>query len=129
LVARGYYPHPWLGIYYLPLSPSTAEPLREAEMNVPVDSGLLVLEVVEGGPAESAGIQGGSRVVRFGNTRVPLDGDIIVAVDGQEIKNFQDLTVYLENQTVVGNTVEVTIIRAGQEQTVQATLAEQPPSQ
>jgi S1-C subfamily serine protease len=129
LVARGYYPHPWLGIYYLPLSPSTAEPLREAEMNVPVDSGLLVLEVVEGGPAESAGIQGGSRVVRFGNTRVPLDGDIIVAVDGQEIKNFQDLTVYLENQTVVGDTVEVTIIRAGQEQTVQATLAEQPPSQ
>jgi S1-C subfamily serine protease len=66
LVTRGYYPHPWLGIYYLPLSPSTAELLREAEMNVPVDSGLLVLEVVEGGPAEDAGIQGGSRVVRFG---------------------------------------------------------------
>jgi S1-C subfamily serine protease len=66
---------------------------------------------------------------RVGAASCVLDGDIIVAVDSQEIKSFQDLTVYLENQTVVGDMVEVTIIRAGQEQTVQATLAEQPPSQ
>jgi S1-C subfamily serine protease len=129
LISRGYYPHPWLGTYMLSITSGTADILREAEMDVPVDSGLLVLEVVQGGPADKAGIRGGTRVVRFGNVRVPLDGDIITALDGRPIKNFEELTVYLETQTVVGQTVDVTILRGGEEQTVQVTLAERPQSE
>ena len=129
LIARGHYPHPWLGTFMLPVTPATAELLREAKMNVPVDSGLLVLETVAGGPAAKAGMRGGSRVVRFGSVRVPLDGDIIVAVAGQPVKNFQELTVYLENETIVGDTVEVTVIRDGEEQVFQITLEERPLSE
>ncbi len=126
LIARGSYPHPWLGVQMLPLTPATAGTLRDAGMDVPVDAGLLVLEAVEGAPAAEAGIQGGNRVVRIGNYQLPLGGDVIVAIDGEPIADFEDLTVYLETQTVVGNTVELTIVRDGTEQIVPVTLEEQP---
>jgi S1-C subfamily serine protease len=126
LIERGYYPHPWLGTYMLSLTSSSAGAFREAGMDLPVDKGLYVLEAVDGGPAERAGIRGGSRLVRFGQVQVPLDGDVIVALDDQRVDNFQDLTVYLEGNTVVGDTVRVTVLRDGQEQTFQVTLQERP---
>jgi len=124
LIARGHYPHPWLGAQMLTLTPSMADVLREAGMNVPVGTGLLVIETVKGAPADQAGIQGGSRVVRIGRYQIPLDGDIIVAVNGEPVENMQELTVYLETQTAVGDTVELTVIRGGEEQPVQVTLEE-----
>ena len=93
-------------------------------MDVPVDQGLLVAEVVPDGPAAKAGILAGDEVVSIGNTRVPVGGDIITAIDGEPIANFQELTVYLESETQVRDTVEVTLIRDGQEMTVSVTLAE-----
>jgi len=126
LIARGHYPHPWLGTHMLPLTPATAEIFREAGMNVPVDAGLLVIEAVEDGPADKAGMRGGSRVVRLGRYQIPLDGDIIITVDGEPVNDFQTWTVYLETETTVGDTVELTIIRDGEEQAVQVTLEEQP---
>jgi len=126
LIARGYYPHPWLGTQMLPLTPSTAKAFRDAGMNVPVDAGLLVIEAVKGASADKAGIQGGSRVVRIGNYQIPLDGDIIIAIDGEPVNDFQTLTVYLETETTVGDTVDVTIIRDGEELTVLVTLGERP---
>jgi S1-C subfamily serine protease len=126
LIAQGYYPHPWLGTQMLPLTPSTAKAFRDAGMNVPVDTGLLVIEAVKGAPADKAGMRGGSRVVRIGGYQIPLDGDIIIAIDGEPINNFQELTVYLEMQTTVGDTVELTIIRDGGEQSVQLILEERP---
>ena len=126
LIAQGHYPHPWLGVSVLPFEAEGAQILREAGMDVPVDEGLLVAEVVPGSPAAVAGIRGGDRVVRIGNTQVPLGGDIITAINGEPITNFQELTVYLESETRVGDTVEVTLIRDGREMTVSVTLAERP---
>jgi S1-C subfamily serine protease len=129
LISRGYYPHPWLGAQMLPLTPVIAKVFREAGMNVPVDRGLLVIENFKGAPADKAGIQGGSRLVRIGQHRIPLDGDIIIAIDGEPVNSFEELTVYLETETTVGDTVELTIIRDGREQTVPVTLEERPQSQ
>jgi 2-alkenal reductase len=126
LIARGRYPHPWLGVSVLPFDSQGAQILREAGMNVPVDEGLLVAEVVPGGPVAVAGIRAGDRVVSIGNTRIPVGGDIITAINGEPIANFQQLTVYLETRTQVGAKVEVTLIRDGQEMTVTVTLAERP---
>jgi S1-C subfamily serine protease len=95
-------------------------------MDVPVDVGLLVMEAVKGAPADKAGIRGGSRVVRIGRYQIPLDGDIIIAIDGEPVNDFQELMVYLETQTTVGDTVELTIIRDGEEKVVQVTLEERP---
>ena len=126
LIAQGRYAHPWLGVQPLSLTPERARIFREAGMDVPVDEGLLIIEAVSGGPANRAGIRGGDRIVELGNVRIPLDGDIITAIDGEPVSNLQELTVYLETETQVGDTVEVTIVRDGLEQSVAVALDERP---
>ena len=126
LIAHGHYPHPWLGAEMASLTPSTADVLREAGMDDVTDTGLLVLEVVRGGPADKAGIRGGSRVARIGRYRVPVDGDIIIGIDGQPVEDYQALTVYLETETTIGDTVELTVLRDGKERVVPLTLEEEP---
>jgi S1-C subfamily serine protease len=125
LIAQGSYPHPYLGADTLDLTPATIEVLRQAGMDIPVEAGLLVLETAPGGPADQGGLLGYSRVVRMGRSQIPLDGDIVVAVDGEPVSTLQDLTVYLETRTTVGSTIALTVIRAGQELTIAVTLGEQ----
>jgi len=126
LIARGYYPHPWVGVQLTTLTPSVADWFRGAGMNIPVDAGLLVLGVTRGGPADVAGIRGGDRIVRMGRYQVPVGGDVIVAVDGQPVATMQTWTIYLETQKTIGDTVQLTILREGQEQVIPVILEEQP---
>ena len=126
LIAQGRYSHPWLGVGPASLTPEWAQALRQAGMEVPVEEGLIVVEVASGGPADQAGIHGPDQVVRFGNVRIPVGMDIIVALNGEPLTDLRKLTVYLETETQVGDTVEVTIIRDGDERNVQVTLAERP---
>jgi S1-C subfamily serine protease len=65
-------------------------------------------------------------VVRFGRFNIPLGGDILIAIDGQSIRTSRDLNLYLDTRTQVGQTVRVTVIREGEEQTFDVTLAERP---
>lgn len=130
LIARGYFPHPWLGITRMvALSAGTVELWRRGGMNLPVDEGLLVVEVYEGGPAARAGLQGVSRVKTVGRYQVPLDGDVITAINDQQVTNADDLTMYLDTRTDVGDTVTLTIIRDGKEMTLSVTLEERPQQQ
>ncbi len=126
LIARGRYPHPWLGIYMWSLTPERIHILEQAGMEVPVEEGILIVQVVEGGPAEQAGLRGGTRQVRLGNVLLDVDGDIITAINDQPVANSQELTVYLETRTRVGDSVQVTFIRDGQEQTLPLVLQERP---
>jgi len=64
--------------------------------------------------------------VLVGNTRVPVGGDVIVAINGDPIRSWRELNTYLEIKTQVGETVEVTALRDGEEITVPLTLAERP---
>jgi S1-C subfamily serine protease len=124
LIANGKYPHPWLGVQLIDITPDRATALQQAGMNVPVQEGVLVAEVVSGSPADKAGIRGGDRMATIGNASIPIGGDIITAINGQAMSSLQQLTVYLETETQVGDTVDVTLIRDGQEMTVKVTLAE-----
>lgn len=126
LIAHGSYPHPWLGARFLDLTPSTVAALREAGMDVPVENGVLVLETVAGAPAEAAGLRGGNRVVRMGSYQIPIGGDIVQAIDGQPIRSVQDLIVYLETHTSVGDRVELSILRNGEPLTIVVTLGRNP---
>jgi S1-C subfamily serine protease len=80
-------------------------------------------------PAAAAGLRGGDETVQAGNVQVPIGGDIITAIDDQPVTSLQDLTVYLEDRTQVGDTVTLTIQRDGEQQTVEVTLAERPQQQ
>jgi len=126
LIARGRYPHPWLGIEPFSLTAERVRAFRQGGMEIPVERGVLILEVAIGGPADQAGIRGGDRILRLGRYRIPFGGDIIIAVNGRTITDYQDLTVYLETETRVGDSVEVSVIREGGEETFQVTLGERP---
>jgi S1-C subfamily serine protease len=64
--------------------------------------------------------------VTVGNARILWGGDIIVALNDQPVASLQELTVYLESETQVGDTVQVTVVRDGEETTMPLTLAERP---
>ena len=124
IIEKGYYPHPWLGIRGLTIVPELAEALE-----LPVERGLLVIDAERGEAAAQAGIRGAQREVRLGRYDIPIGGDILIAIDGNKIREMEDLVKYLETETVVGQSVNLTIVRDGQEQTVQVELGEQPMSE
>jgi S1-C subfamily serine protease len=127
LIARGYYPHPWLGLTYMwSLTAERADILREVGMDVPVEQGVLIIEILGDSPAAKAGLLGGRQQVRFGRTILLVGGDIMTAIDGQPIATGRDLIRYLDTQTTVDQTIEVTIWREGKQLTVPIALTERP---
>ena len=113
LIKTGTYAHPWLGISMLDINPTTAKILREAGMDVPIDHGVLIMQVSPGSPADEAGLKSGDSEVRVGNMIIPIGGDIIIALDENPIECFQDLTVYMETEVIPGESVLLTILRDG----------------
>lgn len=110
IIANGHVDTPWLGISGQIISEDAA-----AALGLPADqNGILIGEVISGGPAAIAGLRGGS------------NPDVITAVDGRQITAFDDLLGYLVQQTVVGQTIELQIMRDGQLQTVNVTLLARP---
>ncbi len=129
LIQYGRYRHSWMGIRYFPygLSPQWAKQFESVGVDVP-DHGLLILNVEPGSPAAKSGLQGGDRMIRLQNVELPVGGDVIVAVDGEPMNKPQDLVAYLETQTRIGDTIQVTVIRDGEELTLPLTLGERPQS-
>ena len=116
--------HPWLGISGLTLSPDLAE-----ELDLPATTrGAYVNQVIPKSPADRAGLRGGTRetTLFIGEDFLQAGGDIITAMDGTEIKDFNDLITYLSKETKVGQTVEVTILREGEELRIPVELGERP---
>jgi S1-C subfamily serine protease len=127
LIERGYYPHPWLGVTGVwNLNPEYKQILEEAGMEVPVDEGLLIVEVASGSPAAQAGLRGGQEQVRLGRWLLSIGGDILTAIDGEAIATDRDLIRHLDTETAVGQTIQVTVWRDGQEMTIPVTLTERP---
>jgi 2-alkenal reductase len=91
-----------------------------------VDHGVLISTVTPNGPADQAGLRGGDKQTRIRSIPVQTGGDIIVAIDGNLVHDFDAMITYLVNNTKVGQVVTVTIVRDGKEQQVQVTLVERP---
>ncbi len=128
LIVHGSYPHPWLGIQTLDLDALTVALLRKAGMDLTVEHGILVTGFESGAPAQAAGLQSGNQVARFGQYLLPVGGDIIVAVNDVSVKSLGDLTVYLEEEASVGDTVRLAIVRNGVQRAVSVKLAARPTS-
>ncbi|MFQ6014076.1 MAG: S1C family serine protease [Anaerolineae bacterium] len=122
LISKGRYPHPWLGI-----EPYSITPILARALDLPAQKGLLIARLYRNSPADKAGLQGARERVRIGNKIVLAGGDIITHVNGRQIANWDDWNFYLDTETRVGDEVELTIIRGGQEMLIKATLAERPP--
>jgi S1-C subfamily serine protease len=111
----------YAGVTTTPLYPQLAE-----ELGLDVDTGALVSEVVDGGPADEAGLQAGDDApIRFQAQDVDAGGDVIVAVDGEPIDAEADLP-RLISLAEPGDVVTLDIIRDGDEEQIEVELGERP---
>ena len=122
LIKNGKFLHPWIGI-----SGTTLDPDLNQQMNLKSDQrGILIESVVPNSPAEKAGLKAGSRQATINGIDLNVGGDVITAIDGQPTNDFDTLVTYLIRSTTVGQTVELTILRNGQEQKVSLALEARP---
>ena len=122
LLTLGRYPHPWLGVRYAyTITPGLAELL-----DLPVESGLLLVQLHTGSPLAEAGLRGADREMVTGNQRIFVGGDIITAVAGEPILRFDQMETFLEDHYRVGDTVEVTVYRGEETFALSVTLGEEP---
>ena len=95
-------------------------------MNTNVTYGGLIAQVTSGGPADEAGLRAGTTQTQIAGTSVTIGGDIIIALNGARIRNTDDLSTYLEEYTLPGQTISVEIVRNNANQTLPVTLGTRP---
>jgi len=110
---------PRLGVSVVPVAGDYADAL-----NLPNQGGLLIQEVESGSPAARAGLRGGREDVQIGNSQLKIGGDLIVAIDGKPIDREDAISRALARKRS-GDTVELTIYRAGRTMNVRVKLGEE----
>lgn len=120
LIENGDYTHSYLGISMRTVSPSVAE-----ANNLRKPDGVLVVETLEEGPAAGK-LQGSTYTAVTQNSRIPVGGDVIKAIDGRQIDSGQELSSYLATQTSPGDTITVTVLRNQQRKKVSIQLGKRP---
>lgn len=115
LIENGRYEYPYIGVgFYNELSLSDLEPLGLSQTQ-----GAYVLNVTPDSPAAEAGLIAADQTTGRG-------GDLVVAIDDVPVNEFSDLNTYLVFHTSPGQTIEVTVLRDGEEVTVPLTLSSRP---
>jgi S1-C subfamily serine protease len=123
LIEEGSYRYPYLGI--TSDNRFTVAELMEP-LGLPVARGALISEVQPRTAAAQADLRGGDREVEVMGMTVRAGGDIIIAIDGYKLHDFNDLIAYLVRETKVGQRVVLTVVRDGEELEVPVTLGERP---
>jgi S1-C subfamily serine protease len=118
LTRYGRVKRPSLGIVSYAIGPDLA-----SQMGLAVDSGILIQKVIPGGAAERAGLRGGNQQAYVGNTPILLGGDLIVAIDGQQVSDSQEVDVIMEKHQA-GDTVSVTFYRGRKQITLKLIAGE-----
>ncbi len=118
LLRYGRVKRPSLGIVSLAVDPDLA-----SQMGLAADSGVLIERVLPGGAADRAGLRGGTEQAYLGNTPIMLGGDLIIAIDGQQVQDPQDINSIMEKHQP-GDVVSVTIVRGRRKMTIKLMLDE-----
>jgi serine protease DegQ len=105
LLEDGEVRYPFLGITPQAITPEIAE-----ELDLGADEGVIVQSVVEGGPADDAGME---------------PGDVIVGLDGQPVRTVEDFLVELR-ELMPGDEITIEVVRDGEERSFDVQLAERP---
>lgn len=121
LIEKGKYSHPWIGISGKDIDPELAK-VRDLDQS----KGFLIVTVVPGSPAEIAGLKGVSEIKIIGDKEYPADGDIIVSVDGKEVRKISDILIHLQEEKSVGDEMILGILRDGEVMHIILALVERP---
>ncbi len=121
LITEGKYSHPWIGISGQDINPDLAK-IR----NLNHSKGFLIVTVIPDSPAEMAGLKGVSEIEKIDNKEYPKDGDIIVSVDGKEVRKISDILIHLQEEKSVGDEMILGIIRDGEQMDIILTLVVRP---
>ena len=123
LITNGYVKHPWIGIGR---TVSLADfPLLTRYLQLDTNTGLMVVDVYDNGPASKAGLHGASRAVQMGFQSLPVDGDIITLFQGKSVNTVQDLLTEIDRYKP-GDRVNLTILRSNKKMDVTLTLEDTP---
>ena len=121
LIEEGKYSHPWIGISGQDIYPELAK-VRDLDQS----KGFLIVTVVPGSPAEMAGLKGVSEIKTIGDKEYPADGDIIVSVDGKEVRKISDILIHLQEKKSVGDEMILSVLRDGEVMHIILVLIERP---
>ena len=121
LIEKGKYSHPWIGISGKDIDPELAK-VRDLDQS----KGFLIVTVVPGSPAEIAGLKGVSEIKIIGDKEYPADGDIIISVDGKEVRKISDILIHLQEEKSVGDEMILGILRDGEVMHIILALVERP---
>ncbi len=118
LTRYGQVRRPSLGIVSYAIGPDLAE-----QMGLNANYGVLIQKVTPGGAADRAGLRGGNEQAYVGNTPIMLGGDLIIAIEGQQITDPQDISAAMDRHQA-GDTITLTILRGRRQMNVKVTLGE-----
>ena len=121
LIQDGVFKHPWMGISGTDVDPELAE-VRELNSS----KGFLVVSVIEGSPAETAGLLGVTETKEMDGREYALDGDIILSIDGETVRKISDILVHLQREKSVGDQMILSVNRNGEILELTMILEERP---
>jgi len=121
LIEDGEYHHPWIGISGRDIDPDLAKALELKDAK-----GFLIITVVDGSPADKAGLKGMSETQIIDGKEYPADGDVIISVDDKEVRKISDILIHLQREKSVGDTMVLGVLRDGEFMHVSLELVERP---
>ena len=121
LIDKGEHRHPWVGISGRDIDPNLAEIL-----NLPDARGFLVITIIEGSPADIAGLRGASDTKQVDGKEYAVGGDIILSVDGKTVRKIDDILIHLQREKRVGDEMLLEILRDGVKTNIVVKLVERP---
>ena len=121
LIEDGEYHHPWIGISGRDIDPDLARVLELKDAK-----GFLIITVVDGSPADKAGLKGMTATQVIDGKEYPADGDIIISVDDKEVRKISDILIHLQREKSVGDKMVLGVLRDGEFMHKFLTLVERP---
>jgi S1-C subfamily serine protease len=121
LIENGEFKHPWMGISGTDVDPELAE-VRGLKSS----KGFLVVSVIEGSPAELAGLLGVTETKEMDGREFALDGDIILSIDGKTVRKISDILVHLQREKSIGDEMVLSVNRNGEMLELTMVLEERP---
>ena len=121
LIEDGKYTHPWIGITGQDIDPDLAQALQLKQAK-----GFMIITVVDGSPADKAGLKGRTITLETGGKEYPAGGDIIISVDDKEVRKISDILIHLQREKSVGDTMVLGVLRDGEFLHITLELVERP---